>query len=100
MMRSGTSNGIARIATAGVLLAMASAWRLVADGAVLAPGVVEIADERTVYMPEWRYAEFALAGLWLAPFIEIVAFVLLMLVIREGLSRVSSVEKVEAAVRA
>lgn len=77
--RRATAAATLRIALAGVLLALAGAWRMIATaGTVSALQIV--GDPAAPYDTTWRYAEFATAMGWCAPILEVVAFVLLMLV--------------------
>lgn len=78
--RGAIASGIVRIATAGMLLSLAGAWRFIARaGMISSVGVGDGTVEHS-YEMTWRYAEFALAAGWLAPVLEIIAFVLLLLV--------------------
>lgn len=72
--------GAVRIATAGMLLALAGAWRLIAAAGSTSSLVIMGENDGDPYEVAWRYAEFAVAGGWLAPALEITAFVLLLLV--------------------
>lgn len=78
--------GTVRIATAGMLLALAGAWRFIAGAGSSSSLVVEGQNEGNPYDVVWRYAELATAAGWCAPAIEIIAFVLLLLV-ASGLRR-------------
>lgn len=69
--------GILGIAAAGTLLALGGAWRLIARGGSIRHLGIE---GDGAYELTWRYAEFALVAGWLAPAVEIIAFVLLLLV--------------------
>jgi hypothetical protein len=73
--------GTVRIATAGMLLALGGAWRFIARSGSIAQLIETDAEGRSgSYETIWRYAEFAVAAGWLAPALEITAFVLLLLV--------------------
>ena len=74
------ATGIVRIATAGMLLALGGAWRFIASSGSISQLVIEGENEGAPYEAAWRYAELATAGGWLAPALEITAFVLLLLV--------------------
>jgi hypothetical protein len=75
------ASGIARIATAGLLLALAGAWRFIARAGSISQLVIEgEGGSESSYETTWRYAEFAIAAGWLAPALEVTAFVLLLLV--------------------
>jgi len=72
--------GTVRIATAGMLLAPAGAWRFIASAGSTSSLVINGQNEGNSYEVAWRYAELATAAGWLAPVLEIAAFVLLLLV--------------------
>lgn len=79
--RLDVASGAVRIATAGMLLALAGAWRFIARAGSVSQLTTIDADGRSdSYETVWRYAEFAVAGGWLAPALEITAFALLLLV--------------------
>lgn len=91
--RAEIAAGAVRIATAGMLLALAGAWRFIArsgSGSLLIETDAE--GRRSSYETTWQYAEFAIAAGWLAPALEVVAFVLLLLV-ASRLRRVRSVDQ-------
>ncbi|WP_243076053.1 hypothetical protein [Microbacterium sp. SS28] len=68
------------IATATMLLALAGAWRLIARAGSVSQLTITGSDAPAPYEVAWRYAELAVAAGWLAPILEVTAFVLLMLV--------------------
>ena len=72
--------GTVRIATAGMLLTLAGVWRFIASAGSTSSVVIIGENEGNPYEVAWRYAEVAAAGGWLAPALEITAFVLLLLV--------------------
>jgi hypothetical protein len=75
------ASGVVRIASAGTLLALAGAWRFIARaGSISQLTTVDAEGRSGSYETTWRYAEFAVAAGWLAPALEITAFVLLLLV--------------------
>ncbi|MFB6612267.1 hypothetical protein ACFCVO_18225 [Agromyces sp. NPDC056379] len=76
--RAEVASGTVSIAAAGMLLALGGAWRLIARSGSISN--LEIEGEAETFDITWRYAEFAIAGGWLAPVVEVVAFVLLLLV--------------------
>ncbi|WP_139418173.1 hypothetical protein [Agromyces laixinhei] len=76
--RAEVASGTVSIGTAGMLLALGGAWRFIARSGSLAN--LEIEGVPGTFDITWRYAEFAVAGGWLAPVAEVVAFVLLLLV--------------------
>lgn len=78
--RRDIATGIARIATSGALLALAGAWRFIADAGSLSGLAIEGDGRNDSYVAFWRYGEVASAGGWLAPVLEITAFVLLFFV--------------------
>lgn len=74
------ATGVVRIATAGILLALAGAWRFIARAGSISQLTIEGEGRSDSYDTIWRYAEFAIAGGSLAAGLEITAFVLLLLV--------------------
>ncbi|WP_334151419.1 hypothetical protein [Microbacterium sp.] len=68
------------ITIAGMLLALAGAWRFVAGAGSVSSLEIMGENDGSPYDATWRYAEIALAAGWTAPMLEIGAFVLLMLV--------------------
>ncbi|QEO15057.1 hypothetical protein FLP10_12000 [Agromyces intestinalis] len=73
------ASGVVRIATGGMLLALAGAWRFIGRSGSFSQLTVGDAQGET-YEASWRYSEFAAAGGLLAPALEITAFILLLLV--------------------
>ncbi|MFK3677748.1 hypothetical protein ACI2IP_08450 [Microbacterium sp. NPDC090218] len=78
--RRDIATGITRIATSGALLALAGAWRFIAEAGAVGGLTVEGDGRSESYEAFWRYGEIAAVGGWLAPALEITAFVLLLLV--------------------
>jgi hypothetical protein len=78
--RRGVAVAAVRLATAGVLLALAGAWRLIAEAGAVSSLTILGVNEGSPYEVAWRYAEFAAAAGWAAPALEVVAFALLLLV--------------------
>lgn len=78
--RRDIATGITRIATSGALLALAGAWRFIADAGSIAGLTIEGDGRSDSYTAYWRYGEVAAVGGWLAPLLEIAAFVVLLLV--------------------
>ncbi|MGH3689396.1 MAG: hypothetical protein ACRDT7_04495 [Microbacterium sp.] len=78
--RRDIATGIARIATAGALLSLAGAWRFIAEAGSISGLAIEGDGRSDSYEAFWRYGEVAAVGGWLAPVLEITAFVLLLLV--------------------
>lgn len=75
------ASGAVRIATAGMLLALAGAWRFIARaGSISQLRTTDAEGQSGSYETTWRYAEFAVAAGWVAPALEVTAFVLLLLV--------------------
>lgn len=82
--RSGIAAGAVQVATAGVLLTLAGAWRFIAASGSGSQLTVQGDTPQTgTYEVAWQYAEFAAIAGWLAPVLEIAAFVLLLLVARQ-----------------
>lgn len=79
-MRAEIASGAVSIATAGILLALAGAWRLIASAGSGSHLVIEGRNGGNPYEAVWRYAELAATVGWLAPALEIIAFTLLLLV--------------------
>lgn len=78
--RRGVASGIVGVASAGMLLALAGAWRLIAGAGTITDVVIE-GQNGGAYEATWRYAELAMLLGWLAPLLEIAAFVVLLLVV-------------------
>jgi len=74
------ASGAVRIATAGMLLALGGAFRFIGRYGSISYVTTEVDGRRESYEMTWRYAEFAAAAGWLAPALEITAFVLLLVV--------------------
>lgn len=74
------ASSAARIATAGMLLALAGAFRFIGRSGSISSVTTEIDGQSTSYEMTWRFAEFAAAASYLAPVLEITAFLLLLLV--------------------
>lgn len=82
--RYGVAAGAVKIATGGMLLTLAGAWRFIASsGSGSQLTVKGDTQQQGTYEVAWRYAEFAAIAGWLAPVLEIAGFVLLLLVIRQ-----------------
>lgn len=79
-LRREVARGTVRIATAGMLLALAGGWRLIASAGSGSRLWIEGQNAGLPYEASWRYAELAAVAGWLAPVLEIIAFVLLLLV--------------------
>lgn len=97
--RRDLATGIARIVTASALLALAGAWRFIADAGSVSGLTVMGDGGDDSYEAFWRYGEIAAVGGWLAPVLEIAAFVLLLLVtaqLRPFTYGAGSAESVEA----
>lgn len=78
--RRDIATGITRVATSGALLALAGAWRFIAEAGSGTTLTIQGDDGNASYEAFWRYGEVAAVGGWLAPAVEIAAFVLLLLV--------------------
>lgn len=91
--RRGIAGGALMLATGGILLALAGAWRLIAD----AGRVSGLSVGDASYDVIWQYAEFAAAAGWAAPMLEICAFVLLLVVAARPLRARLSVVATESA---
>lgn len=72
--------GAVRVTTAGMLLAVAGAWRLIASSGTISYLTIEGQNGGAPYDVVWRYAELAAVAGWCAPILEIIAFILLLLV--------------------
>ena len=78
--RRDIARGITRLAASAALLALAGALRFIAEAGTAA-GLTVMGDGRSdTYDVFWRYGELAAIGGWVAPVLEISAFVLLLLV--------------------
>lgn len=69
-----------RVACATTLIALAGAWRFIAQAGTVSQLTVGAEDHGQPFEVTWRYAEFAIAAGWLAPVLEIASFVLLFFV--------------------
>ncbi|PRB12092.1 hypothetical protein [Microbacterium sp. MYb62] len=78
--RRDIAKGVTRIVTSGALLALAGAWRFIAEAGTLTGLTIQSDGGSESYEVFWRYGEIAAIGGWLAPALEITAFVLLLLV--------------------
>lgn len=74
------ASSIVRIATGGMLLALAGAFRFIGRSGSISSVTTDIDGQSESYEMTWRFAEFAAAASWLAPALEITAFLLLLLV--------------------
>ncbi|MBP3976571.1 hypothetical protein [Microbacterium sp. BLY] len=74
--RARIAAGIAQIATGGVLLTLATAWRFIGDAGRIGPLTIEDAG---TFETVWRYADIAGAAGAAAPVLEVVAVALLVL---------------------
>jgi len=68
------------VALAAILIALAGAWRFIARSGTGSRLIITGQNGGEPYDIAWRYAELAVAGGWLAPILEIIAFVLLIVV--------------------
>lgn len=82
--RGAVATGTALLAAAGMLVALAAAWRFIAGSG--GPSQLGVGDDPTLYDATWRFAEFAVIAGWLAPIAEIAGFMLLF-VVAAGASR-------------
>jgi len=78
--RRDLAQSVVHLATAGMLLALSGAWRLISDAGSGSRLTILGQNDGDPYEAAWRYAEFAVAAGWGAPALEVVAFVLLLLV--------------------
>lgn len=78
--RRDIASGIARLAASASLLALAGALRFIAEAGTIAGLTIEGEGGSDSYDAFWRYGEIAAIGGWVAPALEITAFVLLFLV--------------------
>ncbi|GGE92111.1 hypothetical protein [Mycetocola zhadangensis] len=86
--RMKTASGVARLAAAASLLALGGALRFIARAGSLSGVSIEDGNgQSNTYEMIWKYAEFAVVGGWLAPVLEVVAFLLLLLVANRLLRR-------------
>lgn len=78
--RRRVAGGVVRIATGGMLLALAGACRLIASAGSGSRLSIDGENGGKPYEAAWRYAELAVAAGWCAPILEVAAFTLLLLV--------------------
>ncbi|MEP6481873.1 MAG: hypothetical protein ABJA94_07690 [Rhodoglobus sp.] len=81
-VRSEIAASAVYIAAAGMLLALGGAFRFIGQSGSYSRLTVGDAGQSNSYELTWRYANLATAAGWMAPLIEITAFVLLLLVAR------------------
>jgi len=79
-MRSEVASGTVSIAAAGTLLALGGAFRFIGHVGTISQLTVVRDGHSHSYQTVWRYADLAVATTWLAPALEIAAFVLLLVV--------------------
>ncbi len=79
-LRREVASASVRIATAGMLLTLAGGWRLIASAGSGSQLWIDGQNAGLPYEAVWRYAELAAVAGWLAPALEIIAFVQLLLV--------------------
>ncbi|WEK61529.1 MAG: hypothetical protein P0Y60_01840 [Candidatus Microbacterium colombiense] len=82
--RRAAARDAVRIATAGLLLALAGAWRLIASAGGVSGLTIDGQNDGAMFEVMWRHSELALAAGRCAPVLEVVAFVLLLLVIGQA----------------
>ncbi|KJQ55214.1 hypothetical protein [Microbacterium sp. SA39] len=75
------ATGITSVAASAALLALAGAWRFIADAGSTTQLIIQGEGRSESYEATWRYAEIAAVGGWLAPALEIAAFVILLLTV-------------------
>lgn len=72
--------GAVHVALAGILIALASAWRFIARSGTGSQLFINGQNGGEPYDMTWRYAELAAAGGSIAPILEIIAFALMIVV--------------------
>ncbi|GEC77014.1 hypothetical protein GCM10010213_26540 [Microbacterium maritypicum] len=70
--------GTVQVALAGMLIALAGAWRFIARSGTGSQLFINGQNGGEPYDMTWRYAELAAAGGWIAPILEVIAFALLI----------------------
>lgn len=78
--RHDIATGVTRIVASSALLALAGAWRFIAEAGSISGLSIDGDGGSDSYEAFWRYGEIAAVGGWLAPALEITAFVLLLIV--------------------
>lgn len=84
--RRSTAAMATRLAASSLILALAEAWKLIADagtGGQLT--VISASGAEQTYEAAWKYAELATIAGWVGPLLEIAAFGLLLLTAYRGL---------------
>lgn len=79
-LRADVASGAVALSTAGMLLAMGGAWRLIARAGSPAQLWIDGQNGGEPYDATWRYAELASVAGWAAPILELIAFGLLFVV--------------------
>lgn len=95
-IRRHVASDAVQIAAAATALALAAAWRLVADANEVTGIVITGVNEGNPYDATWRYAELATIAGWGAPVLEIAAFALLVLVAIRTARRLPAAEPAAA----
>lgn len=78
--RRDIATGVTRLVASGALLALAGAWRFIAEAGSINGLTIDGDGRSDAYEAFWRYGEIAAVGGRLAPALEITAFVLLLIV--------------------
>ncbi len=91
--RGAIASAALRVSGASVLLALAATWRVIADAAGPASLVILGQNGDAAYNAAWQYAELATVLGWMAPVVEVAAFVLLFTVIIAGAPRARVAER-------
>lgn len=77
--------GAVHIASAGMLLALGGAFRFISRSGSYTQLTIDRDGRSDSYELSWQYANLAVAAGWLAPALEITAFVLLLIIARRSL---------------
>lgn len=86
-LRRQTARDCTRLVSAVVVLTTAEAWRMIAHAGSASSLTVGSPTGEATYETPWRFADVAAAAGWCAPFLEVAALTLLLLLTSNGLRK-------------